>query len=96
MIDYIDIKNLGFKRKSFKDSVYENKFGRPYWWMEYEAKAAFTGGTNTILFNWDCDNRTIKVYVNEKYYNKFDEWTPFIDFFELFSKQEPEQEYNFA
>jgi hypothetical protein len=96
MIDYIDIKKLGFKRKCFKDSVYENQFGREYWWMEYEAKTTFIAGSNTILFNWDCDKREIKVYVNENIYCIFNDWEPFINFFRLFSIKEPEQEYNFA
>ena len=33
MIDFGDVKKLGFKKAESKDDVYENQYGRPYWWM---------------------------------------------------------------
>ena len=61
MIDFGDIKKLRFKKVQQDDSVYENQFGRPYWYMEFLATIQFKGGENEITFNWDCDTRNVSV-----------------------------------
>lgn len=65
MIDYIDIKNLGFKKVKGHDQVYKDQYGRKYWWMEFTAGIACPGFTNEITFNWDCDTREVTVFKNE-------------------------------
>ena len=35
MIDFGDIQKLGFKKESAHDTVYENQYGRPYWYMTF-------------------------------------------------------------
>lgn len=84
MIDYIDIKNLGFKKVKAKDEVYENRYGRKYWWMEFTAGINCPGFTNEIIFNWDCDTREVQVFRNNIRVNKFSDYEEFIKFFEIF------------
>jgi hypothetical protein len=89
MIDYIDIKKIGFKKVQEIDSVYENQFGRPYWYMEFMATVACKGFTNEITFNWDCDTRIVSVFKNEKQkIASFDKWEDFIGFFSIFMEDE--------
>jgi hypothetical protein len=89
MIDYIDIKKLGFKKAEQSDSVYENQYGRPYWYMEFFATISFKGGKNEITFNWDCDTRIVSVFKNEKQkIASFDKWEEFIEFFSIFREDE--------
>lgn len=89
MIDYIDIKKIGFKKVQEIDSVYENQFGRPYWYMEFMATVACKGFTNEITFNWDCDTRIVSVFKNST--NKiaeFSEFDKFVEYFSIFTKHE--------
>ena len=88
MIDYIDIKKLGFKKSQQTDSVYENQFGRPYWYMEFFATVESIGVKNEITFNWDCDTRVINVFKNDtKQIASFSEWSEFINFFSIFNPE---------
>ena len=81
MIEYIDIKKLGFKKETSKDDVYENRYGREYFWMSY----MFTVNSNEITFNWDCDSLKIDVFKNgTKKIKSFDDYDEFIEFFEIF------------
>ena len=85
MIDFIDIQKLGFKKESENDSVYENQYGRPYWYMAFYATVSSLGVKNEITFNWDCDTRIVSVFKNEKQkIASFDKWEEFIEFFSLF------------
>ena len=85
MIDFGDIKKLGFKKSESKDDVYENQYGRPYWWMEFFATIQVKGATNEITFNWDCDTRVISVFKNDtKKIGVFEEYEEFIKFFSIF------------
>ena len=84
MIDFIDIQKLGFKKESAHDTVYENQYGRPYWYMTFYAKIVCMGYTNEIIFNWDCDTRIVKVFRNEKFIVEFEEFEDFIKFFSVF------------
>ena len=89
MIDFIDIQKLGFKKESENDSVYENQYGRPYWYMEFLATVSSLGVKNEITFNWDCDTRIVSVFKNEKQkIASFDKWEEFIEFFSLFLEDE--------
>ena len=84
MIDFADIQKLGFKKESAHDTVYENQYGRPYWYMTFYAKIICMGYTNEIIFNWDCDTRIVKVFRNEKFIVEFEEFEDFIKFFSVF------------
>ena len=89
MIDFIDIQKLGFKKESENDSVYENQYGRPYWYMAFYSSVACKGYTNEITFNWDCDTRIVSVFKNEKEkIASFDRWEEFIEFFSIFREDE--------
>lgn len=85
MIDYGDIKKLGFEKSESKDYVYENQYGRHYWWMEFFAIIQVNGATNEIIFNWDCDTRVISVFKNDtEKILVFEEYEDFIKFFSIF------------
>ena len=84
MIDFGDIQKLGFKKESAHDTVYENQYGRPYWYMAFYAKIICMGYTNEIIFNWNCDTRIVKVFRNEKFIVEFEEFEDFIKFFSVF------------
>ena len=85
MIDFGDIKKLGFKKAESKDDVYENQYGRPYWWMEFFATIQIKGATNEITFNWDCNTRVVSVFKNDtKKIGVFEEYEEFIKFFSIF------------
>ncbi len=87
MIDYIDVQKLGFKREGTFDKVYEDQYGRPYWYMTFYATIMCLGIKNEITFNWDCDTRTINVFKNDKgKIASFDKWEEFIEFFSLFQE----------
>ena len=89
MIDFADIKKLGFKKAECKDSVYENQYGRPYWYMEFFATVSSVGVKNEITFNWDCDTRIVSVFKNEKQeIASFDKFEEFIKFFSIFEEDE--------
>lgn len=87
MIDFVDIQKLGFKKESAHDTVYENQYGRPYWYMTFYASIACKGYTNEIIFNWDCDTRNVKVFRNEKFVESFEKFEDFIKFFSLFESE---------
>ena len=87
MIDFADIHKLGFKKESANDTVYENQYGRPYWYMTFYASIACRGYTNEIIFNWDCDTRNVKVFRNEKFVSEFEKFEDFINFFSLFESE---------
>ena len=87
MIDFIDIQRLGFKKESAHDPVYENQYGRPYWYMAFYAKIVCKGYTNEIVFEWDCDTRKVKVFRNEKFVVEFEKFEDFIKFFSVFERE---------
>ena len=87
MIDFIDIQKLGFKKESAHDTVYENQYGRPYWYMAFYASIVCKGYTNEIVFEWDCDTRIVKVFRNEKLIVEFEKFEDFINFFYIFEHQ---------
>ena len=84
MIDFADIQKLGFKKESAHDTVYENQYGRPYWYMTFYAKIICMEYTNEIIFNWNCDTRIVKVFRNEKFIVEFEDFEDFIKFFSVF------------
>jgi hypothetical protein len=84
MINYIDIEKLGFKKEVCNDTVYENEYGRPYWFMYYDTEVLTMGKTNKIHFTWSCDNRDVTVYKNETKIKVFNELKEFIEFFNFF------------
>ena len=87
MIEFTDIKQLGFKKVRGNDSVYENRYGRQYFWMEYTATVLLKGGKNEITFNWDCDKLTVSVFKNDtEKIAEFDEYDKFINYFAIFMK----------
>ena len=89
MIDYIDVKKLGFKKVQGNDSVYEDQFGRPYWYMDFLATVSCHGFTNEIIFNWDCDTRIVSVFKNETgKIAEFSEFEELVNYFTIFTKQE--------
>ena len=87
MIDFIDIQKLGFKKESAHDTVYENQYGRPYWYMTFYASIVCKGYTNEITFDWDCDTRKVKVFRNEKFIVEFEKFEDFMNFFSLFESE---------
>ena len=87
MIDFADIKKLGFIKESSHDPVYENQYGRPYWYMTFYASISCKGYTNEIILEWDCDTRIVKVFRNEKIIVEFDKFEDFIKFFSLFESE---------
>lgn len=87
MIEFADIKQLGFKKVQSNDSVYENRYGRPYFWMEYTSTILFKYGKNEITFNWDCDKLTVSVFKNDtEKIAEFSEYDKFINCFSIFIK----------
>ena len=89
MIDFGDIQKLGFKKESAHDTVYENQYGRPYWYMTFYATVSCLGVKNEITFNWDCDTRIVDVFKNEKQkIASFDKFEEFIKFFSIFEDDE--------
>ena len=88
MINYIDVKNIGFKKVQGNDSVYEDQFGRPYWYMEFLATVSCPDFTNEIIFIWDCDTRNVKVFRNEKFVESFEKFEELVNYFTIFTKQE--------
>ena len=85
MIDYIDVKNFGFKRVKCHDEVYENQHGREYWWMQYDVTIIGDGFRNKITFIWNCDVRDIKVFLNDTtQIDTFDDFDKFAKYFEMF------------
>lgn len=84
MIEYSDIKDLGFKKVEEHDSVYELRYGRKYSYMEFICNIECKGYSNEIIMNWDCDALSVKVFVNEKFARVFNEFDGFISFFDLF------------
>lgn len=88
MIDYINVKKIGFKKAQEKDSVYEDQFGRPYWYMEFLANVSCMGFTNEITFNWDCDTRIISVFKNNsEKIAEFSDFEEFVKYFSIFTEQ---------
>ena len=88
MINYIDVKKLGFKKVQGNDSVYEDKFGRPYWYMDFLVIVSCPDFTNEIIFIWDCDTRNVKVFRNEKLVESFEKFEELVNCFTIFTKQE--------
>jgi len=86
MIEYSAVKRLGFKKRTSHDSVYIDRYGRGYFWMEFVAIISFSKCKNEIIFNWNCDELNIKVYKNEELIECFDDFEEFIEFFEIFIK----------
>jgi hypothetical protein len=84
MINYKDIEELGFEKQHGNDSVYEKEYGRPYWFMTYDAKVMYMGGTNEITFNWDCDTRNVSMFINEKFSRLFEDLEDLQELFSLF------------
>lgn len=86
MIYFKHIEQLGFKKESSKDTVYEEQHGRPYWYMVFNAEVHFIGGKNDICMTWTPDDLQVKVFVNEKPYKTFTDIDRLNEFFKLFEK----------
>ena len=84
MIDFADIKKLGFIKESSHDPVYENQYGRPYWYMTFYASISCKGYTNEILFVWDCDTRIVSLFKNEKFIVAFKKYEDLVNYFSIF------------
>lgn len=87
MIDFIDIQKLGFKKVSSHDPVYENQYGRPYWYMTFYASIACKGYTNEIILEWDCDTRIVKVFRNKKFIVEFEKFEDLVNYFSIFERE---------
>lgn len=82
MITFEKIKALGFKKIEVEDSVYENIYGRPYWFMEYVVTIYSPHNKNEIIFTWDTNTATVTVHKNHT--ELIETFTDYSDFIKLF------------
>ena len=53
-INYSDVIKLGFKRQDVNDNVFLSQFGYGYFIVTLKI-------SNQIYFDWDCNDRTVKL-----------------------------------
>ena len=53
-INYSDVIKLGFKRQDVNDNVFFRQFGYGYFIVTLKI-------SNQIYFDWDCNDRTVKL-----------------------------------
>ena len=53
-INYSDVIKLGFKRQDVNDNVFFRQFGYGYFIVTLKI-------SNYIYFDWDCNDRTVKL-----------------------------------
>ena len=53
-INYSDVIKLGFTRQDLNDNVFFNQYGFGYFIVSLKIN-------NQIYFDWDCNNRTVKM-----------------------------------
>ena len=53
-INYSDVIKLGFTRQAQNDNVFFNQYGFGYFIVSLKIN-------NQIYFDWDCNNRTVKM-----------------------------------
>lgn len=58
MINYKDIKQLGFKKHKVNDKVFKDKHGYNYFWMELVVKR--------YTLEWDSRDLAVVVYIETK------------------------------
>lgn len=58
MINYKDIKNLGFKKHKVKDKIFKKKFGYNYFFLEYDK--------NEWHLEWSPQNRLVQCWRETK------------------------------